>query len=58
MMLDLLERQWHTANLRAAIQGDDVEDWEKVQERFNLWLEGKEVAKSKEEEMRGLLGLP
>lgn len=57
MMLDLLERQWHTANLRAAIMGDDVEEWAQVQQRFDLWLEGKEVAQTKEEEMRGLLGL-
>jgi hypothetical protein len=57
-MLDLLERQWHTASITTAIQGGAVEDWGTLQERFDAYLSGKEVAQSKLEEMRGLLGLP
>lgn len=56
-MLDLLERQWHTASIVQAIQGNAVEDWQEVQERFDRYLSGEEKEQSKQDEMRGLLGL-
>lgn len=56
-MLDLLERQWHTATIAAAVTGQEMDDWGTLKEKFDAYLSGKEVAVSKEEEMRGLLGL-
>ncbi len=56
-MLDLLERQWHTASIVQAIQGGEVEDWWIVQERFDRYLSGEEEAGDKLDEMRQLLGL-
>lgn len=57
-MLDRLERQWHTTSITAAVQGNEIEDWEMVQKRFDAYLSGQEVEQTKEQEMRGLLGLP
>lgn len=56
-MLDLLERQWHTASIAAAVGGGEVEAWEEVRQRFEEWLSGEVHEESKESAMRGLLGL-
>ncbi len=62
LMLDQLERQWHTDTLCAAVmasQGAEVqiETWAEVQERFDEWLSGEPAPFDKETEKLRLLGL-
>lgn len=57
-MLDTVERQWHTASITNAVQGNQVEDWATVRQRFDDWLADEVQPQSKEDEMKHLLGLP
>lgn len=56
-MIDQIERQWHTASVCAAIQGNEIEDWFSLLERFDEYLLGETRPLSEEEERRKLLGL-
>jgi hypothetical protein len=57
LMLDAIERQWHTATICAALTGGEVEPWDEVQKRFEEYLSGGVRPKTKDEEMRAALGL-
>lgn len=57
LMIDAVERQWHTASICAAVQGNQVEPWAEVLERFDEYLSGAVKPVTEEEAKRRALGL-
>lgn len=62
LMVDQLERQWHTESLCAAMiraQGGEAEmdDWPDRQDRFDAYLASEPAELSEDAEARRLLGL-
>lgn len=57
LMINAVERQWHTASICAAIQGGKIEEWAEVLDRFDEYLSGEVRAVTEEEAKRRALGL-
>lgn len=57
LMIDAVERQWHTASICAAVQGGEIEAWAEVLGRFDEYLSGEVQPVTEEEAKRRALGL-
>lgn len=57
VILDVLERHWHTSSLASVLAGHEPTSWEEIHERFDEYLASEVLPPTDEEKKLQLLGL-